>query len=90
MTEIIHKKSIKVNEPEHWYNKSYITVYMFVLPDNTTVRIFFESIDDFHVYQDFNEWDKTSNIEWAKEYMWDILPDSISLKWLYQHGYRPY
>ena len=63
---------------------------MWVLHDNSTVRISFLSVDDFIVYQDFNEWDVVANWRWCKEWLFDRIPDTVDCDWLYEHGYRPF
>lgn len=90
MKTVIFEKSLKVKEPECWYGKCYITASLFLLSNMKTVRVMLKSIDDFAVYQDVDDWDARSNQEWAKKYLWDNLPDSVSLNWLYQHGYKPF
>lgn len=85
----VFEKSIRVAEPELWYGQKYITVSLFMLLDGTA-RILFRSIDDFMVYQDINDWDAEANQEWAKIYLWDNIPENVSLTWLYRHGYKPF
>jgi hypothetical protein len=83
------QKNIGVTEPEYWYGQNDVAVSLFTLSDGAA-RIMFNSIDDFMVYQDVSDWSADANLEWAKEYLWDNLPEKVSLDWLYKHGYRPY
>ena len=84
MGKLICEKEVTVAEPEFWYGQPSVKVELFTT-ENGTARIFFESIDDFFVYQD-----EKANIEWAKEYLFDKIPNKVSLQWLYEHGYKPF
>lgn len=91
-------KTVKVTDPECWYGKNTVDVHLFVTTpymDEVVVRIFVESIDDFAVVYDFEcECKYKDQIKWAynhlKTWMYDRMPDEISLAWLYEHGYLPW
>ena len=89
--KIICEKRVTVAEPECWYNRPDVRVILGkVVGGRGGVRVFFESIDDFAVYQDVNEWGEEANIDWAKKYLYDKIPKKVSLQWLYEHGYKPF
>lgn len=88
--ELLLEKKVKVSDTWRWYDRSSVRVKMWVLHDNSTVRISFLSVDDFIVYQDFNEWDVVANWRWCKEWLFDRIPDTVDCDWLYEHGYRPF
>ena len=88
--ELLLEKKVKVSDTWRWYDRSSVRVKMWVLHDNSTVRISFLSVDDFIVYQDFNEWDVVANWRWCKEWLFDRIPDIVDCDWLYEHGYRPF
>lgn len=88
--ELLLEKKVKVSDTWRWYDRSSVRVKMWVLHDNLTVRISFMSIDDFIVYQDFQEWGVVENWRWCKEWLFDRIPDTVDCDWLYEHGYRPF
>lgn len=88
--ELLLEKKVKVSDTWRWYDRSSVRVKMWVLHDNSTVRISFLSVDDFIVYQDFNEWDVVANWRWCKEWLFNRIPDTVDCDWLYEHGYRPF
>jgi hypothetical protein len=90
LEELLLEKKVKVSDTWRWYDRSSVRVKMWVLHDNSTVRISFLSVDDFIVYQDFNEWDVVANWRWCKEWLFDRIPDTVDCDWLYEHGYRPF
>ena len=90
LEELLLEKKVKVSDTWRWYDRSFVRVKMWVLHDNSTVRISFLSVDDFIVYQDFNEWDVVANWRWCKEWLFDRIPDTVDCDWLYEHGYRPF
>lgn len=89
-------KTVKVSDPERWYNQKTVVVKLFVCPKHqgkTEVRMYIESIDDFAMeYSRVCYYD--SEIECAynymKKYMFDKMPKTISYKWLREHGYFDY
>ena len=89
MGKLICEKEVTVAEPEYWYGQPSVKVELFTTVGGTA-RIFFESIDDFAVYQNVDDWNEGDNVEWAKEYLFDKIPDKVSLQWLYEHGYKPF
>ena len=90
LEELLLEKKVKVSDTWRWYDRSSVRVKMWVLHDNSTVRISFLSVDDFIVYQDFNEWDVVANWRWCKEWLFNRIPDTVDCDWLYEHGYRPF
>lgn len=84
------KKTVRVSDPDLWYNKDTITVKIWQLNNSDTIRVAFFSIDDKMIYQDFSEWNLDSNWEWCKLWLWDKMPDVVSTHWMYMCGYRPF
>jgi hypothetical protein len=90
-------KTVRVSDPEHWYNQEHVTVSLFVTPPFrgiVTVRILIATIDDFMVSYDHPCYAQYSeSIKWVynhlKTWMYDEMPDEISLDWLFKHGYLP-
>lgn len=84
-------KKVKVSDPNMWYGQEEITVEMWHdnIFEDDTVRIMFDSIDDFQVYRDFNEWDLEANWQWCKTWLWNKIPEVVDTDWMYEHGYAP-
>lgn len=90
-------KTVRVTDPENWYNKDTVDVSLFVTPafrGVVTVRILISTIDDFMVVYDHQCYAQyKESIKWAynhlKQWMYDKMPDEIDLGWLYEHGYLP-
>ena len=90
-------KTVKVKDKECWYGQDEVKVSLYVTPPyegNVVVRIFIDTIDDFAVSYDYEcEYKYTDQIKWAynhlKTWMYDKMPNKISLGWLYEHGYLP-
>ena len=89
-------KTVKVSDPENWYNQKTVTVKLFVCTEHdgeTDVRIFVESIDDFameYTRTCYNHAGIDCTYKLMKDNMFDKLPKKISYKWLLEHGYFPY
>lgn len=84
------EKTVNVSDPWNWYQENTIKVSMFSMAPEypNTIRIMFESIDDFMVYMDFEEWEQEANWKWCKQWLWDCIPNTIDCEWLFTHGYR--
>lgn len=89
-------KKVKVSDPEMWYGKSEVDVSLFVTPPyagRVYVKILVSSIDDFavsHTTYDCNVkyTDCIKGIyDHMKEWMYDRMPEEVSVEWLYEHGY---
>lgn len=85
-------KKVKVSDPNMWYGQDEITVEMWHddIFEDDTIRIMFDSIDDFQIYRDFNEWDLEANWKWCKTWLWDKIPEVVDTDWMYEHGYVPF
>jgi hypothetical protein len=90
-------KTVRVTDPENWYNQNTVEASLFVTPPYcgiVTVRILIDTIDDFMVVYDHECYVQYGElIKWAynhlKQWMYDKMPEEISLGWLYEHGYLP-
>ena len=85
-------KRIRVSDPEKWYGKGEIEVSMWHNKSFTckdSVRIMFQSIDDFAMYRDFDEADLDTNWSRCCEIFYN-LPEKISVQWLLDHGFEFY
>jgi hypothetical protein len=90
-------KTVRVADSENWYNQDTVDVSLFVTPPYlgiTTVRILITTIDDFMVAYDHECYTQYGeSIKWIynhmKQWMYDKMPEEISLGWLYEHGYLP-
>ena len=90
-------KTVKVSDAFEWCGRKEINVSMHHPKywDNmeemkNCVRIMFMSADDKAVYRDFTEWELESNWEWCKKWLFDKIPNTVSRKWMYEHGYVPF
>lgn len=89
-------KTVKVSDPEMWYNQKTVKVKLFICPEykgNTDIRIFVESIDDFamaYTRECHNRADIDYTYKLMKETIFDKLPKKISCKWLLKHGFFPF
>lgn len=88
-------KTVKVSDPDMWYQQNEVDVSLYVSPPykgTVQVKILVSSIDDFAVayIQECNE-KYTDYIKslynHMKEWMYDRMPEEISVDWLYEHGY---
>lgn len=90
-------KTVRVTDPWRWYGRETVNVSLRVTAPwqgKVTIRIAVNSIDDFAVYYMYECDEKykaliKSMYEHLKEYMYDRMPDEISVEWLYEHGYLP-
>ena len=90
-------KTVRVTDPWCWYNKDTVEVILWVTPyfDNKVrVQVSVHSIDDFSVNRYIvceKKYDTAiqAYYDHFKEYLFDRMPNEISLDWLYEHGYLP-
>lgn len=88
------KKTVCVSDPVNWYDKSTITIKLFVCPPwkgKTDVRCYAESCDDFAMYLDFDCYDQACiqpTYDYMKKYIYDRMPEIISQEYLAEHGFR--
>lgn len=93
-------KTVEVSDVLRWHGCKEISVKM-VHPEcwdniekmKNCVRILFMSADGLTVvYRDFNEWGLEDNWEWCKEWLFDKIPSTIDMgwMWMYEHGYVPW
>lgn len=88
-------KTVRVSDPENWYERDTVDVWLYVTSpyeNKVRVRVLIMTVDDFSVGYDWEcDADNKGAIESAynhlKEYMYDRMPEEISLDWLYEHGY---
>jgi hypothetical protein len=89
-------KTVKVSDPENWYNQKTVKVKLFICPEyegKTDVRLFVESIDDFameYTRECYGQADIDYTYKLMKEFMYDRLPKKISYGWLLEHGFFPF
>lgn len=86
---------LNVSDPESWYHSNKIICEMFHSKhwdsqNKDTVRILFKSYDDFMMYRDFDYYNLDSNWKFCVEHYFNNLPDTVSVEWLYEHGYVPF
>lgn len=90
-------KTVKVSDPENWYRQNTVDVSLYVTKpweNKTVVRIFIFTIDDFAVSLDYEVESKyeaqiKSVYNHFKKWIYDRMPEEISLAWLYEHGFLP-
>lgn len=91
-------KTVRVTDPWRWYNKDTVEVVLCIVPplgnDEVTVKVSVNSIDDFSVSRSIKVESKyetaiQSYYDHFKEYLFDKMPNEISVEWLYEHGYLP-
>lgn len=90
-------KIVKVSDPENWYNQNEVEVSLYVTPPyhgTVWVRVFVDTIDDFAVSLDHEIGeDYTEAIKWVynhyETFIFDRIPEVVSLEWFYEHGFMP-
>ena len=83
-------RDVKVSNPEEWGGRKSINAQMWY-PRKDTVRIAFFAGERKIAYFDFNVWDRDTNWDWCKKWLWEAFPENgIDMKWMYEHGYHPY
>ena len=90
-------KIVKVSDPENWYGQYEVEVSLGVtMPyrGKVWVRIFVDTIDDFAVSLDCEAGETyTDEIKWIynhyETFIFDRMPDVVSLEWFYEHGFMP-
>lgn len=86
-------KTVRVSDPERWYGQETVEVKLSVLPEfqkQRDVQILIKSIDDFMMYHRkpcYNDRQVKDMWNRAKTYMYDAMPNEISVEWLLEHGY---
>ena len=86
-------KTVRVSDPERWYGCNTVEVELKVTPEfqkERGVLITVKSIDDFmmtHRKSCHNDLQVKDMWCRAKNYMYDRMPDEISVGWLLEHGY---
>lgn len=91
------EKTVRVTDPYNWYDEDtvYVSLHVFSPRDGwTKIRVSVLSIDDFAVFYDYDCESKYEDqingmYNHIKEYMFDKMPNKISLEWLYEHGFFP-
>ncbi len=90
-------KIVKVSDPEYWYGQNEVEVSLGVtMPykGHVWVRIFVDTIDDFAVSLDCQVGETcTEQIKWIydhyEHFIFDRMPETVSLEWFYEHGFMP-
>ena len=90
-------KIVKVSDPECWYGQNEVEVSLHVTMSykgKVWVRLFVDTIDDFAVSLDCEvEESYTDEIKWIynhyKTFIFDRMPEVVSLEWFYEHGFMP-
>lgn len=90
-------KTVKVSDPENWYRQNTVNVSLYVtspFENKTMVRIFVFTIDDFAVSLDYEAESKYEDqikfiYNHFKKWIYDKIPDEVSLAWFYEHGFLP-
>ena len=90
-------KIVKVSDPECWYQQNEVKVSLYVTPSyhgTVYVRIFVDTIDDFAVSLDCEVGEtNTDEIKWIynhyETFIFDRMPEVVSLEWFYEHGFLP-
>lgn len=90
-------KRVAVSDPENWYQQDSVTIHLYVsapFRHKVQVKISVLSIDDFAAayYQEIDEKYQLSiksMYDHMKHWIYDRIPDKISLDWLYEHGFVP-
>lgn len=90
-------KIVKVSDPECWYNQDTVEVGLYVTPPyngKVVVRVFVDTIDDFAVSLDYEIGETyTDAIKWVynhyKTFIFERIPETVSLDWFYEHGFMP-
>ena len=90
-------KTVKVSDPENFYKQDTVEVVLHTLPPyrgSVRVRIVICTIDDksFAIETEVNSLSRESIISMYNHYktwIYDKMPEEISLAWLYEHGFLP-
>ena len=90
-------KTVKVTDPENWYRQPTVDVSLYVTrswDNKTIVRVFVFTIDDFAVSLDYECESKyedqiKSVYNHYKKWIYDRMPEEVSLAWFYEHGFLP-
>ena len=91
-------KIVKVSDPWNWYDETAIQIKLlelFPLPNwehAEGIRVLASSIDDFMLCIDIAcQRDSEACVEntynFAKKYIFDTIPDEVSVDWLLEHGF---
>ena len=90
-------KTVKVSDPENFYQQDTVEVCLYITPPykgNTKVRVLIITIDDKSFaletevgaqYRDYIN----SIHDHYKTWVYDRMPEEISLVWLFEHGFLP-
>lgn len=90
-------KTVKVSDPENFYQQDTIEVGIYITEPwlgKVTVRVFIYTIDDkaWALEQEI-EAKYEAHIKFVydhyKKWIYDKMPEEISLVWLYEHGFLP-
>lgn len=91
-------KTVKVSDPWNWYDEDEIQIRLFcLLPHDgwenaSTIRVLADSADDFMMCIDIacqrdSEVCVKYTYDFAKKYIFDTIPDEVSVDWLLEHGF---
>lgn len=90
-------KTVRVSDPENFYQQNTVEVALYITPpyeDRMVVRVLVITIDDkafaleTEVHSRYK--DEINFIyDHYKKWIYDKMPEEISLEWLYEHGFLP-
>lgn len=90
-------KTVKVSDPENFYQQDTIEVGIYITEpwqEKVSVRVFIYTVDDraWALEQEIDAKYK-EQIKFVydhyKKWIYDKMPEEISLVWLYEHGFLP-
>lgn len=90
-------KTVKVSDPENFYQQDTVEVALYITPPykgNAKVRVLIITIDDkaFALETDVSAQYRdyiNSIYDHYKTWIYDRMPEEISLAWLFEHGFLP-
>lgn len=91
-------KIVKVSDPWNWYGENEIQVKLFcLLPRKgcnyaSEIRVLASSIDDFMMCIDIcvqrdSQQCVDNTYSYAKNYIFDAIPEEVNCQWLFDHGF---
>ena len=92
--ELDLRKTVTVapDEVDLWYGRDTVEVHMFICryanPEEVVVAVL--SIDDFAMFYRFpiEYWNEERTVEFVKKYVYDRIPEGVTMDWLFEHSFR--
>ena len=90
-------KTVKVSDPENFYRQDTVEVALYITPPwegRSVVRVLIITIDDkafaleTEVHSQYKDQIKFI-YDHYKTWIYDKMPEEISLAWLFEHGFLP-